>query len=820
MKIDKKICNSLRTKLKKFIKTKTPTLEELDIAKALAGSLSVGKIGSSNIASPLKDAAYNTRVNNFSLKVTNLLDIDTLRIQSILDALSPEGFKKATYSLPFFLFTEYAGTLDYDYLLLSGIKRNAQEKTENSPLMDDVEKCLWELEKKMGALMGDDYVIRIEDAKAFLEYLSEYLTFYYESVPFQLDKRFNFESLYSSVMINMALCIFYMHTGIEYDDQMFRTTAYKYANDKIYGGKESADILANLLSELCQYPENMKAMKDSIKKAIVEGKHPYEVSDETIGELKSNIDVTVDTSEEYFEALNRLIERVKRKEKVTLSDYDLTILSYLGNVDFTKPTLELLSNLSYYRDSFAKNARVFQNLKDSLAKDGVDRVTFSTPIICLFYEDAGIDTLFLLLTAIKKNAIEKDEKEFQNSQLERKLFEYEGYMSKLISDDYKIDPKYLGILNMTLLLYIDTYFEKTNLYFSGEFDYVNAVNNVMTSLVAYAIYCELGVLLDARGKKVLASYLTAFLTLDDYTPSQAVVATYEKFKEDYKAIEKSVAEEKRQRDYAKLNQYFKDGRAIASCDNSVLDEILNSLDMPEGQKTYYRELMVAFKEQQEIDDYQSRMALCREALFTDEEKTLYAIAAHHEDYKKTIESIDAITEMFLQESEENRLLLLDELVLCFDELRGMLPSEGATQIKFGYYTVQTAEGEVPLLLRTLRTSKKYNKEIVKDLLNDLASGLIDGDKEIAVSEPSNLTTIRYKGTFFQIGYVKIDDKIIVIDGGVGAHAIQNVTAAIQSFEFKEFITKLNDEDWVPNSASFEDTIMAQLSEGKKFKKQK
>lgn len=96
-------------------------------------------------------------------------------VNTMLRGLTKKGFDNVTYRLPLLLDFCWDSSIAISYLMVSGIKRNSIEKESYKFFMDDLEAKIYELEKKMGKYISDDYEIDYSNLVPFLELYKQYI---------------------------------------------------------------------------------------------------------------------------------------------------------------------------------------------------------------------------------------------------------------------------------------------------------------------------------------------------------------------------------------------------------------------------------------------------------------------------------------------------------------------------------------------------------------------------------------------------------------------------------------------------------------------
>lgn len=141
------------------------------------------------------------------------------KLISISNGISANGFKNVTYGLPALplLCTDKGVVLSF--LMLTGIKLNAEKKQEDDHRMDPLEKTLFEYEKKMAMYINDEFTIEKEDFIPFIKLYHEYLGYYHNN-----EKVYSFSSEgienKNFNMFFMGIYFIFCNTNYLSDDEM------------------------------------------------------------------------------------------------------------------------------------------------------------------------------------------------------------------------------------------------------------------------------------------------------------------------------------------------------------------------------------------------------------------------------------------------------------------------------------------------------------------------------------------------------------------------------------------------------------------------
>lgn len=224
----------------------------------------------------------------------DILDMGTLKsrieceiLETLRAALSRDGFNKVTYGLPYFCWATSGLNIDYSILTITGIKKNAQEKTLDGILMDTVEKGLFEYEKRMAAFIADDYTIDVESTKVFLDIFKEYLEYFWEqrNLETDLEPNFSYEEILNVNIVSMAIYIAYSKIDRKPTLEEIERFLRIFLNN--LRSSEPTDALEQTVMYEYSFYEFHKNILDNI--VIVPDEDDDEVKPEPIGvEIKRN----------------------------------------------------------------------------------------------------------------------------------------------------------------------------------------------------------------------------------------------------------------------------------------------------------------------------------------------------------------------------------------------------------------------------------------------------------------------------------------------------------------------------------------------------
>lgn len=226
MKVDKTIANSIRGSLRK---DNIQNRGQLDIVNAAIReaqeSLNVPFIerNTKRVIKMLNekyglDIPSNTKKEDLMNSLYSSRDIligEMKKIDLLSHSISKEGIKGVTYGLPALCISMVPVNLDWAYLVVSGIKTNAEKKSPHGEHMDDGEKRLLEFERQMGMFITEDYRINPRQVTSFLGLMEAYIRHYYDELCIQSGDGFNLDKALNTILMTLSMYIIYSNTGIE-----------------------------------------------------------------------------------------------------------------------------------------------------------------------------------------------------------------------------------------------------------------------------------------------------------------------------------------------------------------------------------------------------------------------------------------------------------------------------------------------------------------------------------------------------------------------------------------------------------------------------
>lgn len=222
MIVNKTTINIIRNSFKLYIEEYDKALEEVhreyvDLKNSSGIFLDKSYVDSLNKRLNIDVSRKSSKKDVLELlyNLERLVSFEREKTSTILSALTREGIKGVTYSLPFMLIQSYGREIGYAYLIVTGIKNNAKSKPSTGKLLDPIEEELRKLELIMGQIIRDDYSIDENYAGAFIVYFSLYLEQYYNyrKEKLTLDENFDFDKMFNIMTLNMSCYIVESNVG-------------------------------------------------------------------------------------------------------------------------------------------------------------------------------------------------------------------------------------------------------------------------------------------------------------------------------------------------------------------------------------------------------------------------------------------------------------------------------------------------------------------------------------------------------------------------------------------------------------------------------
>ncbi len=807
MQVSKAICKLLKEKFREFQKTGTDYEEWLEIVeKTMPGGFD-GFL--------LNPREYNRDeegvVRELAAREKKSTERLQAKVQTLIDNLSIEGFKGVTYGLPFYCFTCYGLELDYTYALLTGIKMNAKDKSSSDELMDEVEKRLYELEEQMAEYIDDKYKIEIGDAEKFLSLYKQYLDFYYEHVDYDLDERFDYDVVFHSLMAKMALYLSFVNLGSVYSESgygHFMNLYFKTMDD----GKDSVEALVVILNRLAKYEKEKESMSASIRETIDKGCEPFKVSKKASNKLRGNLKATINANVECEKAVDELIELVRTGKFNTLSEEEqIAKFAKLKNVNFTSASSieDLIGQLEFYKKAYTNTAEIFRGLVAAISVDGMKKTTYSLPIVALFDKDDEFNYVYLIVTGIVRNVANREKEGLVEESFEAGLYEREKRLAPYIDEDYRLDKTFITeFVNLFMEDYIYHYFTKANLIKDASYNYKEMQENILLGLILYLIYTHLGVRFEKDGRDAIRRYMESLIDKEEITFGGVARFTFEYVAREYElqsrkmkwtVVKEEAPKASEDNTLCELGKYIQNGVVVEPCEDEAFEALLEGAGLSDNRIFEYKAQMKNLKARLARQEYARRMELCKESVFSSEERELYDKWKENPVCAKEIASIDSILELFMEASDEDRMLLLDELPDCFEALleiaNGILMDDAKTseQDKIVYYPVDVvmqdgSEAKIPRLLKSILEDKKCNRKQAWTELEKLRTGNTFGDREEYVK--SGLSKIWCKGRGMRVYYTKVGGVVLVVDGGMDGGAFKRTLKTIETADFASFVDQL------------------------------
>lgn len=729
-------------------------------------------------------------------------------LKSLLNGLDKSGYRVVTFELPYMGWIEFTDDLDLSYLIITGIKTNSKKKQEKDIKASSVEQKLFELEKKLGALIGDDFTVNMDSIELFLNLFEEYLTVYFGSynlVPNIIEKqKFDEDMVLVNTLLNMFIYIVYAITGekvfissFEKFNEYFKAhkslgqSTGQIFNDywkRFISTEEDECVNQSMIDIIHSNFEKTLALKDPLLKK-------YREMEETLDWLE----VTSAPAIYFLEAILKSLN-LSASENMTFSD--------------------IKKQLSVKRQQVIDEYNKIEGTLNAISTKGFTSVTHRLPLICTTTVTYNVGYHRLILSGIRLNAKEKNVDDKNMSEEEIKTFHLEQELAKYINDDLSMDFANLS----RVLELLEEYFE---LYIKSELDSERKgiIINALLSFGSYVYYCKTGKLFDFNDRRIIIKRINAHID-SGLTVSQAV---YTYFRQCLNEVEMTVQESSTKiKEEDPISKYMKGNVVAIPCDLDKFEELLNSTDLPSNRKMeLYAQMRNLLNRIFETEKAHKMRATIEEYL-TVEDIEIYDRAKKVPYAQSQIANINATLEMLTGDLDEtDKEYLIDDIISQINLLRTMLTSDREKNTeeeipKLLYFTrdVVDSTGEkksVAFIEDSIRELKKKDYKFVNQSLKKLLVHLTTNDREL---KGSNLPCrIWYKGRDIKMFYTVIDGVIIVIDIVQGDEAYRRVNNLAKSKEFKAFIKGVKEglaEGCKPDARTYTSSILEILSKDQKM----
>ncbi len=255
MELEKNTIRALRGLLKKAIKSNEALYEKISMACSYAADLFVpiwdfekdecrvdadniicsniaqGKVSVNEIMKTLlvelgEKTGYELVVDEgrtptdimYSLiYMEKLTRAENKKLPVLLKSITNEGIKTVSYNVPYLCLCGQDSDGTITRLIMMAIKKNAKDKPTSGELFDGTESQLYDYEKKLTLLIEDDYSVKIEKEKEFLELFVNYVDAYFHSIELTRSSEFDYEKTKVDIITMVALYIIKCETGLMAD---------------------------------------------------------------------------------------------------------------------------------------------------------------------------------------------------------------------------------------------------------------------------------------------------------------------------------------------------------------------------------------------------------------------------------------------------------------------------------------------------------------------------------------------------------------------------------------------------------------------------
>ena len=316
-----------------------------------------------------------TDVFNVVEKITSELKRENIVINTFMKNLRKEGFIDVVYRLPLFalrLVFDYVGMI---FLVISGIKVNAEHKSENASMMDDLERELRKIEIEMAPLIEEDWEITPQNLPAFLNAFDRYLRTFYEKEGYREFDKDEIDGIIRDILITVVNYALFFQDAYQPDIRVVKEAFRKKMVE------ENLTEMETLCELYADYVSNEKACQ--VEREVAEKEPEPIISEpiETLADYVTDGNLTKLCPIDKFECLLST-SKIDRKTKVKYAREMAEMWNYAEKDAYERKTAE-------YRRSILSPSE--QELYHAISTEEIP----DNPTLKIYIEaiDEDIDTL-------------------------------------------------------------------------------------------------------------------------------------------------------------------------------------------------------------------------------------------------------------------------------------------------------------------------------------------------------------------------------------------------------------------------------------------
>lgn len=323
-------------------------------------------------------------------------------IDSLISGLSQNGFTRETHRVIMTIFTINGIEPDYFYLVLSGIKKGIENRKENDPTFNNLDRLLFDYEKRLNEYIKEDMSIKLENLKEFLDLLKNYLMAFSDEVNIEVGE---WKDLMEDIFVGFGCYVYYCQTGksitlCDYDLVYKRVKIHESNGKSFHEAIELTikklvdDYFAAKTAAIPKIAENpyTKRILEFTENGVVA--RPYDIDDFRV--LLEKTDLPSARKEELLAQMRNLLNRMKIEEieskREALLEEILT--------DEERKTLQVASYLPFAKDELNEVESILRMLEDTI--DEEDREFLIAEL------HSEIETLKIMTMPPKEEAVEEE----------------------------------------------------------------------------------------------------------------------------------------------------------------------------------------------------------------------------------------------------------------------------------------------------------------------------------------------------------------------------------------------------------------------------
>ncbi|HBA37870.1 MAG TPA: hypothetical protein DCY94_04025 [Firmicutes bacterium] len=746
------------------------------------------------------------------------------KLETLLKAITENGLNTVTYELPILNLASTSRTLGYAYLMITGIKKNAEEKRLINVEEDKLEAALFAKESEMAKYIDDNFRIDEDSFKDFMALFRKYIEIYRALNEFETivkDEEYLIRILFEMALYSLYMNEAYELSGEEYDEEFSRVNRM-IADEGL--------SLENVLD---------KWYRDFKKRKAEELKHSIE---KWVGKKEMNIiRGYLRTADELNrEGLGYLEDAVSKLEEIhplarqlpALEDFVLSVNMCLDtHFELGVTYQDMLDNIRGDYLLYKDNIRRFQSIMNGLSKDGMKCVTYSLPIVNVTVTSTSLAYSYLMVTGIKKNALEKRPEDELCDELEKKLLDYERIMASYIDEDYCVDLDHITEFIATFKSYLTECFYGRD--FSRDCGDEEQIKSAIFQMGLYALYSNTGIILI---REIYSAFFEKYKSMlsEGFTEGGALKIMFKEAKKLDKKVRLSLMsdeeadeleETKEEKKKNPLSDYIEGNVVVRTCNLEVFKRLLDSTDLDQNRKNeFYAQMRNLINKENQAKYEASKKKVFAEVL-DETEIALYDSCkklAVNADFVTVIE--DIVGMIIACESDEEKEMLISMLHENIGELKEEVPkvenpkAANVPAVPVVYYTEKTIvdgdEVAIPRVYKSIIQAGKRNYKEINGQFKKLLTGLTIGDREVKGKNLSCKVWAKgWNKGGYRLFYTMISGVFVIIDVMNAEDGFRDVARLVGTKEFKSFAKSISDcvaKGEVPTATKYTEMVTQEL----------